>query len=132
MDGSSSKVVARQTMVNNYQHIKQQFDKVQDDLDNEKLKIALVKAALESEKVEKEHLQKLLSQVKVKLQETSDKLQVALSENGLLQEEVDKLYLRHNKLNHEIINKKTVLRRRLDQLMLENSTILAEHSSAIT
>ena len=130
-DGSSSKVEARQTMVNNYQNLQQEFDKVQDDLDNEKSKVASVVAAPESENLEKENLRKVLSQIKVTLQETSDKLQAALSENGLLQEELDKLSLRHNKLNQEIINK-TVLRRRLVQLMLENSTILAEHSSVIT
>ncbi|XP_067944753.1 GRIP and coiled-coil domain-containing protein 2-like isoform X2 [Watersipora subatra] len=114
---------------------------LQEDYDGYKVRVhsvlkqqqtrASVEAALESEKVEKEHLQEVLGQVKVKLQETSDKLTAAFSENGLLQDELDKLSLKHNKLSQEVINKEAVWRQRLDQLMLENSTISAEHSSSV-
>ena len=61
-----------------------------------------------------------------------DRLQASLSENGLLQDEVDKLSLRLNKQSTDYTNKETILRQRVEQLMLENSTISAEHNSAIS
>ena len=61
-----------------------------------------------------------------------DRLQASLSENGLLQDEVDKLSLRLNKQSTDYTNKETILRQRVEQLMLENSTISAEHNSTIS
>lgn len=61
-----------------------------------------------------------------------DRLQASLSENGLLQDEIDKLSLRLNKQNTDYNNKESVLRQRIDQLMLENSVISSEHNSAIS
>lgn len=59
----------------------------------------------------------------------SDQLQAALAESSLLQDEYDKLSLRHNKLQQDTGNKEDVWRQRLEQLTAENTSIAAERTT---
>ncbi|KAF3826894.1 hypothetical protein GH733_009419, partial [Mirounga leonina] len=64
----------------------------------------------EGAKQEREHLEMLIDQLKIKLQDTQNNLQISVSELHTLQSEHDTLLERHNKMLQETVSKEAELR----------------------
>ncbi|KAM3836267.1 GRIP and coiled-coil domain-containing protein 2 isoform 2-T3 [Vipera latastei] len=83
-------------------------------------------------KQEREHMEKVIEQLKIKLQETQHNLQVNVVDLQTLQSEHDTLLDRHNKILQETVAKEAELRERLCTIQSENVVIKSEHAQTMS
>ncbi|NXH44922.1 GCC2 protein, partial [Dicaeum eximium] len=86
----------------------------------------------EGAKQEREQLEMVIDQLKVKLQDAQHNSQVNASELQALQSEHDTLLERHNKMLQETVAKEAELREKLCTLQSENMVIKTEHTQALS
>ncbi|KAF4799927.1 GRIP and coiled-coil domain-containing protein 2 [Turdus rufiventris] len=86
----------------------------------------------EGAKQEREQLETVIDQLKVKLQEAQHNSQMNASELQALQSEHDTLLERHNKMLQETVAKEAELREKLCTIQSENMVIKTEHSQALS
>ncbi|XP_007537398.3 GRIP and coiled-coil domain-containing protein 2 [Erinaceus europaeus] len=89
-------------------------------------------AETEGAKQEREHLETLIDQLKIKLQDTQNTLQINVSELQTLQSEHDTLLDRHNKMLQETVSKEAELREKLCSVQSENMTMKSEHEQIVS
>uniref|UniRef100_A0A3Q1ME69 GRIP and coiled-coil domain containing 2 n=1 Tax=Bos taurus TaxID=9913 RepID=A0A3Q1ME69_BOVIN len=85
----------------------------------------------EGAKQEREHLEMLIDQLKLKLQDTQNSLQISTSELQALQCEHCALLERHNRVLQEAVGKEAELREKLCSVQSENSALKAEHAQIV-
>ncbi|KAB0379360.1 hypothetical protein FD755_007144 [Muntiacus reevesi] len=85
----------------------------------------------EGAKQEREHLEMLIDQLKLKLQDTQNNLQISASELQALQCEHYALLERHNRVLQEAVGKEAELREKLCSVQSENSALKAEHVQTV-
>ncbi|KAB0395610.1 hypothetical protein E2I00_018834 [Balaenoptera physalus] len=83
-------------------------------------------------KQEREHLEMLIDQLKIKLQDTQNNLQINVSELQTLQSEHDALLERHSRMLQETVSKETGLREKLCAVQSENSAMKSEHAQTVS
>ncbi|KAM6178229.1 GRIP and coiled-coil domain-containing protein 2 [Rhynchocyon petersi] len=88
-------------------------------------------AETEGAKQEREHLEMLIDQLKIKLQDTQNNLHISVSELQTLQSEHDTLLERHNKMLQETVSKEAELREKLCSIQSENMSMKSEHTHTI-
>ncbi|XP_034380029.1 GRIP and coiled-coil domain-containing protein 2 isoform X1 [Arvicanthis niloticus] len=88
-------------------------------------------AETEGAKQEREHLEMLIDQLKIKLQDSQNSLQVSVSEFQTLQSEHDTLLERHNRMLQETVTKEAELREKLCSVQSENAMMKSEHSQTM-
>ncbi|XP_014444491.1 GRIP and coiled-coil domain-containing protein 2 isoform X2 [Tupaia chinensis] len=88
-------------------------------------------AETEGAKQEREHLETLIDQLKVKLQDSQHNLQITTSEFHALQSEHDTLLERHNKMLQETVSKEAELREKLCSIQSENMMLKSEHAQTV-
>lgn len=93
---------------------------------------SLSQAETEGAKQEREHLAMLVDQLKIKLQDTQNNLQVNVSELQTLQSEHDTLLERHNKMLQETVSKEAELREKLCSVQSENMMMKSEHAQTVS
>ncbi|XP_069747241.1 GRIP and coiled-coil domain-containing protein 2 isoform X2 [Narcine bancroftii] len=81
---------------------------------------------------EKEHLQKVIDQLKAKLQESQCNLQVRGSELQTLQLDHDMLLERHNKILQETVTREAEIREKLCCVQSENAMLKSEHAQMVS
>ncbi|XP_040831452.1 GRIP and coiled-coil domain-containing protein 2 [Ochotona curzoniae] len=86
----------------------------------------------EAAKQERQHLEMLIDQLKIKLQESQNNLQVNMSELQALQSEHDALLERHNRMLQETVSKEAELREKLCSVQSENITMKSEHAQTVS
>ncbi|XP_024408122.2 GRIP and coiled-coil domain-containing protein 2 isoform X1 [Desmodus rotundus] len=84
-------------------------------------------AETEEAKQEREHLEMLVDQLKIKLQDTQNNLQINVCELQTLQSEHHTLLERHNKMLQETVSKEAELREKLCSMQSENMMMKSEH-----
>ncbi|XP_006883889.1 PREDICTED: GRIP and coiled-coil domain-containing protein 2 [Elephantulus edwardii] len=89
-------------------------------------------AETEGAKQEREHLEMLIDQLKIKLQDTQNNLQISVSELQTLQSEHDTLLERHNKMLQETVSKEADLREKLCSVQSENMSLKSEHEHTVS
>ncbi|XP_014647191.1 PREDICTED: GRIP and coiled-coil domain-containing protein 2 [Ceratotherium simum simum] len=89
-------------------------------------------AETEGAKQEREHLEMLIDQLKIKLQDTQNNLQISVSELQTLQSEHDTLLERHNKMLQETVAKEAELREKLCSVQSENMMMKSEHAQTVS
>ncbi|XP_076991053.1 GRIP and coiled-coil domain-containing protein 2 [Tamandua tetradactyla] len=89
-------------------------------------------AETEGAKQEREHLEMLIDQLKIKLQDTQNNLQINASELQTLQSEHDTLLERHNKMLQETVSKEAELREKLCSIQSENMMMKSEHAQTVS
>ncbi|XP_008579726.1 PREDICTED: GRIP and coiled-coil domain-containing protein 2 isoform X1 [Galeopterus variegatus] len=89
-------------------------------------------AETEGAKQEREHLEMLIDQLKIKLQDSQNNLQISVSELHTLQCEHDTLLERHNKMLQETVSKEAELRERLCSMRSENMVMKSEHTQTVS
>lgn len=89
-------------------------------------------AETEGTKQEREHLEILVDQLKIKLQDTQNNLQIHVSELQTLQSEHDTLLERHNKMLQETVSKEAELREKLCSVQSENMMMKSEHAQTVS
>ncbi|KAG8137507.1 hypothetical protein E2320_004745 [Naja naja] len=82
-------------------------------------------------KQEREHMEKVIDQLKIKLQETQHNLQINVVDLQTLQSEHDALLERHNKILQETVAKEAELREKLCTIQSENVVIKSEHAQTV-
>ncbi|XP_052600918.1 GRIP and coiled-coil domain-containing protein 2 [Peromyscus californicus insignis] len=88
-------------------------------------------AETEGAKQEREHLEMLIDQLKIKLQDSQNSLQISVSEFQALQSEHDTLLERHNRMLQETVTKEAELREKLCSVQSENTMMKSEHSQTV-
>ncbi|KAK7807796.1 hypothetical protein U0070_000111 [Myodes glareolus] len=88
-------------------------------------------AETEGAKQEREHLEMLIDQLKIKLQDSQNSLQISVSEFQTLQSEHDTLLERHNRMLQETVTKEAELREKLCSVQSENTVMKSEHAQAV-
>ncbi|XP_037383304.1 GRIP and coiled-coil domain-containing protein 2 [Talpa occidentalis] len=88
-------------------------------------------AETEGAKQEREHLEMLIDQLKIKLQDTQSNLQINVAELQTLQSEHDTLLERHNKMLQETVAKEAELREKLCSVQSENMMMKSEHAQSV-
>ncbi|XP_026563144.1 GRIP and coiled-coil domain-containing protein 2 isoform X1 [Pseudonaja textilis] len=83
-------------------------------------------------KQEREHMEKMIDQLKIKLQETQHNLQINVVDLQTLQSEHDALLERHNKILQETVAKEAELREKLCTIQSENVVIKSEHAQTMS
>lgn len=83
-------------------------------------------------KQEREHMEKVIDQLRIKLQDTQHNLQVNVAELQALQSEHDTLLERHNKILQETVAKEAELREKLCTVQSENMVVKSEHAQAVS
>ncbi|KAF7252927.1 GRIP and coiled-coil domain-containing protein 2 [Varanus komodoensis] len=83
-------------------------------------------------KQEREHMEKVIDQLKIKLQDTQRNLQMNVTELQALQSEHDTLLERHNKILQETVAKEAELREKLCTLQSENVVMKSEHGQIVS
>ncbi|XP_060625684.2 GRIP and coiled-coil domain-containing protein 2 [Anolis sagrei] len=83
-------------------------------------------------KQEREHMEKVIDQLKIKLQDTQQNLQMNLTELQALQSEHDTLLERHNKILQETVAKEAELREKLCTIQSENMVMKSEHGQIVS
>ncbi|XP_063160987.1 GRIP and coiled-coil domain-containing protein 2 [Candoia aspera] len=83
-------------------------------------------------KQEREHMEKVIEQLKIKLQDTQHNLQINLVDLQALQTEHDTLLDRHNKILQETVAKEAELREKLCTIQSENMVIKSEHAQTVS
>ncbi|PNI14126.1 hypothetical protein CK820_G0053076, partial [Pan troglodytes] len=86
----------------------------------------------EGAKQEREHLEMLIDQLKIKLQDSQNNLQINVSELQTLQSEHDTLLERHNKMLQETVSKEAELREKLCSIQSENMMMKSEHTQTVS
>ncbi|XP_062457630.1 GRIP and coiled-coil domain-containing protein 2 [Rhea pennata] len=86
----------------------------------------------EGAKQEREHLEMMIDQLKVKLQDTQHNLQISAAELQALQSEHDTLLERHNKMLQETVAKEAELREKLCTIQSENMVMKTEHAQTLS
>ncbi|XP_048182817.1 GRIP and coiled-coil domain-containing protein 2 [Corvus hawaiiensis] len=86
----------------------------------------------EGAKQEREQLEMVIDQLKVKLQDAQHNSQMNASELQALQSEHDTLLERHNKILQETVAKEAELREKLCTIQSENMFIKTEHAQALS
>ncbi|XP_066032773.1 GRIP and coiled-coil domain-containing protein 2 isoform X2 [Chamaea fasciata] len=86
----------------------------------------------EGAKQEREQLEMVIDQLKVKLQDAQHNSQMNASELQALQSEHDTLLERHNKMLQETVAKEAELREKLCTIQSENMVIKTEHTQALS
>nr|XP_009663798.1 PREDICTED: GRIP and coiled-coil domain-containing protein 2 [Struthio camelus australis] len=86
----------------------------------------------EGAKQEREHLEMMIDQLKVKLQDTQHNLQTNTAELQALQSEHDTLLERHNKMLQETVAKEAELREKLCTIQSENMVMKTEHAQTLS
>ncbi|KAI1241665.1 hypothetical protein IHE44_0005151 [Lamprotornis superbus] len=86
----------------------------------------------EGAKQEREQLEMVIDQLKVKLQDAQHNSQLNASELQALQSEHDTLLERHNKMLQETVAKEAELREKLCTIQSENMVIKTEHAQALS
>ncbi|XP_073094879.1 GRIP and coiled-coil domain-containing protein 2 isoform X3 [Manis javanica] len=86
----------------------------------------------EGAKQEREHLEMLIDQLKIKLQDSQNNLQISVSELQTLQSEHDTLLERHNKMLQETVSKEAELRERLCSVQSENMMMKSDHTQTVS
>ncbi|XP_037662875.1 GRIP and coiled-coil domain-containing protein 2 [Choloepus didactylus] len=89
-------------------------------------------AETEGAKQEREHLEMLIDQLKIKLQDTQNNLHINVSELQTLQTEHDTLLERHNKMLQETVSKEAELREKLCSIQSENMMMKSEHAQTVS
>ncbi|XP_007940555.1 GRIP and coiled-coil domain-containing protein 2 [Orycteropus afer afer] len=89
-------------------------------------------AETEGAKQEREHLEMLIDQLKIKLQDTQNNLQIGASELQTLQSEHDTLLERHNKMLQETVSKEAELREKLCSIQSENMTMKSDYAQTVS
>ncbi|XP_033617636.1 GRIP and coiled-coil domain-containing protein 2 isoform X3 [Fukomys damarensis] len=89
-------------------------------------------AETEGAKQEREHLEMLVDQLKIKLQDSQNNLQVSTSELHTLQSEHDTLLERHNRMLQETVAKEAELREKLCSIQSENLAMKSEHAQTVS
>ncbi|XP_063085793.1 GRIP and coiled-coil domain-containing protein 2 isoform X2 [Cavia porcellus] len=89
-------------------------------------------AEAEGVKQEREHLEKLVDQLKIKLQDSQSHLQASGAELQTLQSEHDTLLERHNRMLQETVTKEAELREKLCSVQSENLAMKAENAKMVT
>ncbi|KAH0624576.1 hypothetical protein JD844_032194 [Phrynosoma platyrhinos] len=82
-------------------------------------------------KQEREQMEKVIDQLKIKLQDTQHNLQINLTELQALQSEHDTLLERHNKILQETVAKEAELREKLCTIQSENMVMKSEHAQIV-
>ncbi|XP_012662459.2 GRIP and coiled-coil domain-containing protein 2 [Otolemur garnettii] len=95
-------------------------------------KKSVSQAETEGAKQEREHLEMLIDQLKIKLQDSQNNLQINVSELQTLQSEHDTLLERHNKMLQETVSKEAELREKLCSIQSENMTLKSEHAQTVS
>ncbi|XP_060089756.1 GRIP and coiled-coil domain-containing protein 2 [Heteronotia binoei] len=85
-------------------------------------------AETDGSKQEREHLENVIDQLKIKLQDTQQNLQINVAELQALQSEHDTLLERHNKILQETVAKEAELREKLCTIQSENMVMKSEHA----
>ncbi|KAM9212564.1 GRIP and coiled-coil domain-containing protein 2 [Dugong dugon] len=93
---------------------------------------SMSQAETEGAKQEREHLEMLIDQLKIKLQDTQNNLQMTVSELQTLQSEHDTLLERHNKMLQETVSKEAELREKLCSVQSENMAMKSEHVQTVS
>lgn len=88
-------------------------------------------AETEGAKQEREHLEMLIDQLKIKLQDSQNSLQISVSEFQTLQAEHDTLLERHNRMLQETVTKEAELREKLCSVQSENTVMKSEHAQTM-
>lgn len=88
-------------------------------------------AETEGAKQEREHLEMLIDQLKIKLQDSQNSLQISVSEFQTLQSEHDTLLERHNRMLQETVTKEAELREKLCSAQSENTMLKSEHAQTM-
>ncbi|XP_061233733.1 GRIP and coiled-coil domain-containing protein 2 isoform X3 [Neopsephotus bourkii] len=86
----------------------------------------------EGAKKEREQLEMVIEQLKVKLQDAQHNSQLNASELEVLQSEHDTLLERHNKMLQETVAKEAELREKLCTIQSENMVMKTEHAQALS
>ncbi|XP_061853306.1 GRIP and coiled-coil domain-containing protein 2 isoform X2 [Colius striatus] len=86
----------------------------------------------EGAKQEREHLEMVIEQLKVKLQDAQHNSQLNASELQALQSEHDTLLERHNKMLQETVAKEAELREKLCTIQSENMVMKTEHAQTLS
>uniref|UniRef100_A0AAY4E2L4 GRIP domain-containing protein n=1 Tax=Denticeps clupeoides TaxID=299321 RepID=A0AAY4E2L4_9TELE len=81
---------------------------------------------------EREHLETVVEQLRIRLQDTQQSLQATSTELQQLQTEHDTLLERHNKILQENVAKEAELRERLLSLQSENVALKSEHTQSVS
>lgn len=89
-------------------------------------------AKMDVTKQETEHMEKIIDQLKNKLQDTQQTLQISASELQVLQTEHDTLLERHNKILQETVAKEAELREKLCTIQSENMVMKSEHTQTVS
>ncbi|XP_066476856.1 GRIP and coiled-coil domain-containing protein 2 [Tiliqua scincoides] len=89
-------------------------------------------AEMDVTKQEREHMEKIIDQLKIKLQDTQHNLQISTTELQALQTEHDTLLERHNKILQETVVKEAELREKLCTIQSENMVMKAEHTQTVS
>ncbi|XP_050777479.1 GRIP and coiled-coil domain-containing protein 2 isoform X3 [Gopherus flavomarginatus] len=85
----------------------------------------------ERAKQEREHMETVIDQLKVKLQDAQHNLQISVTELQALQSEHDTLLERHNKMLQETVTKEAELREKVCTIQSENMVLKSEHSQTV-
>ncbi|XP_072477910.1 GRIP and coiled-coil domain-containing protein 2 isoform X2 [Notamacropus eugenii] len=85
----------------------------------------------EGTKQERQHLEMMIDQLKMKLQDTQNNFQTSASELQVLQSEHDTLLERHNKMLQETVAKEAELREKLCSVQSENMMMKSEHAQTV-
>ncbi|XP_007427684.1 GRIP and coiled-coil domain-containing protein 2 isoform X1 [Python bivittatus] len=83
-------------------------------------------------KQEREHMEKVIEQLKIKLQDTQHNLQINVVDLQTLQSEHDTLLDRHNKILQETVAKEAELREKLCTIQSENMVLKSEHAQTVS
>ncbi|XP_034970730.2 GRIP and coiled-coil domain-containing protein 2 [Zootoca vivipara] len=83
-------------------------------------------------KQEREHMENIIDQLKIKLQDTQHNLQMNITELQSLQSEHDTLLERHNKILQETVAKEAELREKLCTIQSENMVMKSEHAQIVS
>ncbi|KAJ6667453.1 hypothetical protein lerEdw1_016574 [Lerista edwardsae] len=83
-------------------------------------------------KQEREHMEKVIDQLKIKLKDTQHNLQISATELQALQTEHDTLLERHNKILQETVVKEAELREKLCTIQSENMVMKSEHTQTVS
>ncbi|KAG6925410.1 GRIP and coiled-coil domain containing 2, partial [Chelydra serpentina] len=86
----------------------------------------------EGAKQEREHMEMVIDQLKVKLQDAQHNLQVNVTELQALQSEHDTLLERHNKMLQETVTKEAELREKVCTIQSENMVLKSEHAQTLS
>ncbi|XP_069844741.1 GRIP and coiled-coil domain-containing protein 2 [Dipodomys merriami] len=89
-------------------------------------------AETEGAKQEREQLDLLIDQLKIKLQDSQNSLQMNVCELQTLQSEHDTLLERHNRMLQETVSKEAELREKLCSVQSENMMMKSEHAHTVS